>query len=382
MPLPELQIPAGIKPFKASGHVRTPEPLYGPVPRQTGHSRRRRLYTEVPQMLDAEVELSQAQLEQFTAWHETALAVGSVPFAANIAKIGAGTEWWEARCLEFSVDHQQGTQHLLRLKLRLFGSPYATGPVSATMTGEAAANLVFAIGADFAYALTGEASAGLEIEVDLGPVLTGEARAGLLAEFNGGPGVNKLDGEAYAELQSFYIREPGAALAGEAVAALESFYLESTSLSGEATAAVEVAFTAVAGYVASPGPLSESAYRPFSPGGFASAGFEVGEDGRIRSKVNTLAWELHANWWSPTTPGVGAGRWVRVTLLTGGPFTASASAAVGVWLSLSGSSLQWFLERSAVGTSSLTALVEVASDPDGLLIGSTFDVALDAEYAT
>ena len=96
MTLPEVLMPAGILPFAAADHVINPEPLYVQVDRQAGHTRSRRRFRSAPTVVSTSFEVTQPQLEAFYTWHKNALVSGSLPFAANIAKIGPGTEWWTA----------------------------------------------------------------------------------------------------------------------------------------------------------------------------------------------------------------------------------------------------------------------------------------------
>ena len=74
--------------------------------------------------------------------------------------------------------------------------------------------------------------------------------------------------------------------------------------------------------------------------------------------------------------------WVRMTHLTGNPFNERVGITtelVGGWVSLSTTRF-WYLVRYSSGTSALTAQVDIATDPDGNNVVSSFNVALTTEY--
>lgn len=380
MALPEVQMPAGFPPFQAGNHVITPEPLYLPVPRQAGHDRTRRLFTTVPRTVQTAFELTQTQLEAFHAWYEDALQAGSLPFAANVAKIGSGTEWWKAYIVGgYKVDFQAGTQHLVTLTLRLCETPSPTGPVLTSMATEVSVALVTGIGADFDQALTSEVLVTLEVTADIGPLLSTEVVVHLYNTIAGGPADPSMDTEVFCHLDTLTIEIPGEQFDSEVLVGLVTLALESMALSSEISAGL-VTGVSTTNYVATPSALFVTSYMGYSPGGQSSVDFRYLNDGRIMKQQNTFGLVAHANWWTPTQPAVGTGHWVRVTHLTGDAFNGS-SDAVGTWLDL-GTSRIWQLAKTSAGTADLTATVEVATDPDGTNIVSTMSVTLNTEYAT
>lgn len=380
MALPEVQMPAGFPPFQAGNHVITPEPLYLPVPRQAGHDRTRRLFTTVPRTVQTAFELTQAQLEAFHAWYEDVLEAGSLPFAANVAKIGSGTEWWKAYIVGgWKADFQEGGQHLVTLTLRLCETPVATGPVLTTMTSEIVVALVTGTSTDFDQALTSEIFVMLDVSADLGPVLTSEIYVRLYNTISGGPANPSMDSEIFCHLDTLTIEIPGEQFDSEILVGLATLVLESMAITSETTVALETGVTTT-NYVASPSALFVYSYMGYSPGGQSSVDFRYLNDGRIMKQQNTSGLVAHANWWTPTQPAVGTGHWIRVTHLTGDAFNGS-SDAVGTWLDL-GTSRIWQLAKTSTGTADLTATVEVATDPDGTNIVSTMSVTLSTEYAT
>ena len=335
-------------------------------------------------MVSTSFEVTQAQLETFFDWHENALIAGSLPFAANIAKIGPGTEWWTAYIVKYTVEHSEGSHKTVKVQLKLIDSPYAVGPVSATMTVEFSAELVASADQNFGSALLAEFVASLETDVDLGPLLTAEFFGRLQTQVDGGPTDPSMVVEFLCELQTNVVLEPGAELTAEFVCAMLVTTFVDTDLTAEFTAALTASSNNATGYVASPASVSGSAYRGAYPNGYALSGVYVMANGEIRTVSNNDGSVVVGNWWSPTQPGVGTGLWVRMTHLTGNAFNERIGITtdlVGGWVSLA-SNRFWCLVRYTTGVSALTAQVQIATDPDGYNIVSTFNVSLDTEYAT
>lgn len=384
MALPEIQMPAGILPFTAADHVITPDSLHVQVQRQAGHTRSRKVFRSVPTIVNTSFEVTQSQLEIFFAWHENSLIAGSLPFAANIAKIGPGTEWWKAFILEYTVEHSEGSHKTVKVKLRLVGEPSPTPAYVAAMTVEFVAALVASADPASSSAMTVEFSASLVTDVDLGPILSVEFFGRLYTQVDAGPTGTFLSVEFLAALQTNAVIEPGATLDVEFVAALVTQTFLSMDLAVEFSAALTASAAVTAGYVAPATAVTKYAYNGYSPGGKAVSGVRVQSDGEIRTQANTSGWLTPSNWWAPTQPGIGTGRWVRMVPLTGSAFNSSGgnvSAAVNVWLDLSANK-NWWLNQSSIGTSSLTARIDIATDPDGTNIVSTCAVTLDVEYGT
>lgn len=384
MALPEAQMPAGILPFAAADHVITPDALYVQVDRQAGHTRSRRRFRSVPTMVNTSVEMTQTQLEAFFDWHEQALVAGSLPFAANIAKIGPGTEWWKSYIVRYSVEHSEGSHHTVKVQLKLVDEPYPSGPSLTTMTVEFLGTLVASAGPNTGSDLYAEFFGLLETEVDLGPTLSAEIFGRLYTQVEGGPTNPSMDVEFLCALQTVAVLEPGAEFAAEIVCGLLTTTFIDTDLTAEFSAPLTASSSGVTGYVASPAAVFESAFQGFSPGGYAASGVMVQANGEIRQQQNNSGWALAGNWWSPTQPGVGTELWVKMTHLTGDPFNERVgitSELVGDWLSLY-LDRYWSLVRHTSGYATLTAQVQIAADPDGTNIVSTFNVTLESEYAT
>ena len=370
MALPEVLMPAGILPFAAADHVITPEPLYVQVDRQAGHTRSRRRFRSVPTMASTSFEVTQAQLEAFFDWHENALVAGSLPFAANIAKIGPGTEWWKAYIVKYTVDHEEGSHHTVRVQLKLVGEPSDTGPASATMAVEFLAELMSSADPNFGSAMTIEFVSTLETDVDMGPLLSVQFFGRLYTQVGDGPANVSMDVEFLSELQTVVVIEPGAALAAEFLAGLTTATYLDMGLSAEVSAALVATASTGASSVPSPGNVVETVVAGDAPNGRFIEGVQVGSNGEILLRTDNLGFRYHANWWSPTQPGVGTGRWVKVTHLSGDNFGSAYfvfSQPTGVWLDLS-TSRAWYYVDDAITAYTLSARIDIAADPDGYFL--------------
>lgn len=376
IPLPEVTMPAGILPFAAADHVITPEPLYVQVDRQAGHTRSRRRFRSVPTMVSTSFEVTQAQLEAFYDWHENALIAGSLPFSARIAKIGPGLEWWRAYIVKYTVDHDAGSHRTVKVQLKLVGEPSDTGPISATMTAEFLADLVSSADPNFGSAMTIEFISTLETDVDMGPLLFAQFFGRLYTQVGDGPANVSMDAEFLTALQTVVIIEPGAALAAEFLAGLITTTYPDMDLSAEVSAALVATSSTGASSIPSPGNVVETVVAGDAPRGRFVEGVQVGSNGEILLRTDNLGFRYHANWWSPTQTGVGAGRWVRATHLSGDNFGSAYSTfsqPTGVWLDLS-TSRAWYYVDDAITAYTLSARIDIAADPDGYTILSSFFV--------
>jgi hypothetical protein len=374
MALPELMLPSSLPDFRAGDYVMVPEAMYAPVPRQAGIPRKRRLFTKVPRLLDASLETNQTGLETFYDWHEKALAAGSLPFTAKLAKVGSGVEYWKAYILSYTAEHHPGVNnHSITVKLRLHDDPSDTPPTSTTLGVEFSAALT-AYRDTPAYALSVEFQAGLEASADTGPLLFVEFVSHLYTEANGPQSGNPLDVEFFAHLEVYSGDLPSAALAVEFAAALEAFAGSDNPLAVEFSAGL-VASIATTGYVASPGALSAIGVIGNSITTPAQATVQVRSDGSIYKRANTGAFVLNGNWYSPTLAGVGSGAWIRLTAVSG---TSPSGPALGTALSLA-SSQSWILSATAGLHLLFSGTIDVATDPDMTNIVSSFSVSLEAD---
>lgn len=363
MALPDIQLPGGFPPFKSEGHTLTPEKLYEQVKRQQGSSRMRRIFSSTPWEVEAGLELSYAQLQEFDDWFQSALLSGENAFAAQVAKIGSGTEWWKGYVVGgYRAEILQGSTHQVSLRLRLVEGPYSSGPAAAAFTAEAVAAMVTFMATGYGNEMVAEASAGLSVTLDLGAVMSAEAFAGLHVTLDGGPTHAALDAEAYCEMQAAFGIEPAAAFTAEASAELLSFFYEDPTMTAEASAALSATFAGTTGYVPTMASLTDTFIGFFS----FSVSLSVLTNGQVQ--VTHIGATTHANWWSPTTPGVGAGNWARLTQSGGTGLNAVANLNT---LRSMGSSIDWVFTVPGTGTGTFVGTLDIYSDPDGTNLVST-----------
>lgn len=79
------------------------------------------------------------------------------------------------------------------------------------------------------------------------------------------------------------------------------------------------------------------------------------------------------NWFQPTTAGIGAGYWIRLTVNSGTSPTGGSPTAT--WLQLN-SARSWSLTRTTIGTSSGNYTLQIASDSGGANIVSDATITM------
>lgn len=384
MALPELLMPPSLPPFMASAHARTPEGLYAPVDRMSGSSRKRRLYISAPSILEASIEVTQLQLEDFYAWHEGPLKAGEVPFTAAIAKVGAGIEYVSAICLSFKPEHQEGSHHKLQLQLRLRGEPQDSPPVLTGMSAEVVVALNLLNSATALSGLGAEVSAGLQLLLDTVD-LSAEVVVALFSQFAGPSLTNTpLDAEVFVALKITGQIDPPADLTAEVSTALQVSALESISLSAEISQALLLTVSAGAGPVASPADIVESwTLAPIvavEPPPLAFIALQVRTDGRVFVRKQLAAPIYENNWWSPTQVNIGLTHWVKIASTVGARSGGGVENAGG-WRAIT-SDVAWTISTSGTVffVSESLVPVSIASDPDGLNVVSNFLVSLSATF--
>lgn len=382
MALPELLLPTTLPDFKAAGHRATPEPLYGAVERQGGTERKRRLYTSTPRRLQAQLEVTQAQLETFVDWHENTLKAGSEPFAAKVAKVGAGFEYWEARCLSFTVDHQEGSTHLISLELRLKGTPVDTLPALSSLAAEYTAGLSFQMEGGYAYGLSADFQAGLGVLINEGAALSAEFLARLDTETSGALANPSLLADYLAAVGFAVAAGASAALASEFSADLQLATLDVPQLAAEITAALacSVAASSSLGYR---NPAAVSVYAAEAPyKQNVTAELRLSPTGAIYTKEYTLAYDLVDYFYSPATAGVAAGKWVKALLAAGDDTQLVPDAGISRQFN-SIDSVSWVMTASWLAPNvpqQATLTILIANDPDFLDVISTFTADIGAEH--
>jgi hypothetical protein len=98
--------------------------------------------------------------------------------------------------------------------------------------------------------------------------------------------------------------------------------------------------------------------------------FDTDGDGSMQGNV-TNAFE----WFSPVTPGIGTGYWIRLTVNSG---TSPSGSAVGSWLQLS-SARSWSLTRTTIGTFTGNYTLEIATDSGGTNIVASQTINMTAQ---
>lgn len=131
MPLPALQAPSGLPPFLLAGHAIAPESLHDDVDALQGESRKRKVQTYAPRVVQVSWFLSEAHAAIADAWFENSLVVLHQKFTALIAPLGTGSGiYWAAQWIE------PPTWEALHLgRWRISGSLLLTGEGSDTAPG-------------------------------------------------------------------------------------------------------------------------------------------------------------------------------------------------------------------------------------------------------
>jgi hypothetical protein len=330
--------------------------------------------------LETQLEVTQAQLETFVSWHETSLQAGAAPFTAKVAKMGTGVEYWEAYCLSFTVEHQEGSTHVISLKLRLKGIPLAAAPALTSLSVEFQAALSIEVSGGYAYGLYAEFLAGLDCSVATGDPLSAEFRARLDVECSGALTNPSLLAEFEASLDCLLVSLASEAFSAEFSAGLDVSVLDLILLSSEFTAALDMS-------VASPGslgyqnPATVSVVAegiPFK--GTVTGILRLSPDGTVSIKEYTAPYEQVGLFYSPATAGIAAGKWVKAVLVTGNDAYLSPLAGVSRQFNAT-DAISWtmsasWLDPNEPHEAGLTILI--ANDPDFLDVISTFTANIGA----
>jgi hypothetical protein len=199
MSLPELTAPLGTPAFQTEQDIDF-MPVFGDVPMQTGHARRRRLYTTAPRDVRVRWFLTNAQMAAVHEWFEQVLQVGHLPFAARVKNQGAGTLWWNAKWLQpYKATPLSRDFWSVEGQLRLTGAGSTTGPVASTLTMGFAAALTGTVKLTVTKPLTLSVNAALVGAIKLHTAFS----APLL------PGSSSSDGASLREDGALLLREDG-----------------------------------------------------------------------------------------------------------------------------------------------------------------------------
>lgn len=163
MALPELTLPPGTPAFSAGGHSIALGPQYADIPMQTGHARRRRVYTTALRSVSVKLDLTLAQAQAFHEWFEGPLQAGVQDFSAQVANQGPGLLWWKARFAKpYTAEaDESGQSFWVTADLVLSGigsaigpyTPYMSAAVHVALSGTAAITSPIELGAGVSIAL-------------------------------------------------------------------------------------------------------------------------------------------------------------------------------------------------------------------------------------
>jgi hypothetical protein len=106
--------------------------------------------------------------------------------------------------------------------------------------------------------------------------------------------------------------------------------------------------------------------------GTATSSIRLNDDGSITYATGTT--NPAGAWFTPTTGGVGASYWARVTVNAG----ALSSGTAGSWVAISSAPL-WSRIRSGIGSDQVDFTLQIASDAAGTNIVATKSISLYAE---
>lgn len=185
MALPEIKLPSGLPYFLADGHAIELEPVFDDQTRQTGLTRRRRIFTKAHRIQTVSLLLEEDEAAALYDWYERDLKAGSLAFSAQIADESGVAMYWTA---EWITSPQYVGMHLGKWrvtgKLRLgFDAPTIDGPVRSSfianvfvgLKGSATISVQKLFEAEVVVALSGSANtfnaprnfeAEIEVEVD------------------------------------------------------------------------------------------------------------------------------------------------------------------------------------------------------------------------
>jgi hypothetical protein len=97
-------------------------------------------------------------------------------------------------------------------------------------------------------------------------------------------------------------------------------------------------------------------------GGGATAGIYLNNDGTV-TLTATNNGNSSSSWGTPSIAGIGAGYWVRFTLVSGN--TPSVGGGLGNWIQISSGGSYATINRTAVGTSQANMRLDIATDSSG-----------------
>lgn len=133
--LPSLRPPSELPPCRWVGHAIEMGSAYANVPLETGHDRRRRVYTSMPRVVSASWDFNLEQSLIFYNWYEETLKSGLNEFSIQVANQGPGLLWWRARFVEPYVAeaNESGQAFWVSAKVLLVGEGVSDTPYTPEM---------------------------------------------------------------------------------------------------------------------------------------------------------------------------------------------------------------------------------------------------------
>lgn len=185
MSLPEILVPAGVPPFRATGHALQRGGVHANLPRGTGHARKRPIRTAASNLISVSARVGADAAQALENWYENTLHAGALPFSARVFGLDTPDPvWWSATWeVPPQWDEAPGGFWIVSGQLRVTGEASPTGPTSTSAAAE------------FTTALAGAAvpviSSNAEVEFTAAMGTAAQASveftAALLAVINGAP---------------------------------------------------------------------------------------------------------------------------------------------------------------------------------------------------
>lgn len=200
---PGLGPPSDIPGPRWVGHTHEMGSVYANLGMQTGHDRRRRVYTEVPRVVSVSWDLDLYQTTEFRNWYESDLNGGMGTFYLKVANQGPGVLWYRARFLEpYTAEaNESGQAFWISAKVLLYGE----GTPTVLYTPEIEAGAV--VGLIGQARLHVFATLGADVLVGLLPRMS--LYSNTLVALNGGASELREDGSfLLREDDSKILREP------------------------------------------------------------------------------------------------------------------------------------------------------------------------------
>lgn len=142
MTIPSVKAPAGTPRFLYEGHAVEEDSVFAQVKFATGHSRARRRWTTTERVVEVSWFLTQQRLLAVDYWYQNTLEAGSKEFAAEVKRLGAGTQWWTARWISYQCEMRPGNRGVITGSILLTGEPSDTGPTGSALELAVSASLI------------------------------------------------------------------------------------------------------------------------------------------------------------------------------------------------------------------------------------------------